>query len=1474
MASLKPHHYETDSARREREASQRAHPYSGRGVTAVLGPTNTGKTHLAIERMVAHPTGMIGLPLRLLAREVYTRLVERVGVGAVALVTGEEKIQPPNARYSVCTVEAMPRVTSVSFVAIDEVQLAGDLSRGHVFTDRILHLRGANETLLLGAATMRGILTKLLPGLNVVTRPRMSHLAYSGSKKITRLPRRSAIVAFSADEVYAIAELIRRQRGGAAVVLGALSPRTRNAQVELFQHGDVDFLVATDAIGMGLNLDLDHVAFAQDHKFDGFQTRPLSPAEMGQIAGRAGRHVRDGTFGVTGTVPPLENELVTRIESHDFEAVKTLQWRSATLDFSSVEALQHSVDAAPDIKGLARALPAHDVRALEILARDDAIRNLADTPRRVALLWEACALPDYRRIAPAQHAELIEAMFKDLARLGHVDETFMADQVSRADRTDGEIDTLSARIAQIRTWTFVSHRPNWLRDPAHWQGVTREVEDRLSDALHERLTKRFVDRRTSVLMRRLRENAVMEAEIGVDGDVQVEGHAVGTLEGFRFRPDASAGGADAKAVAAASARALGLEFEARAARLAASPVRDFALGTDGKLRWQGQIVAQLASGDDPLRPRVILLADEQLTGTARDKVAARLERHVRTQIETHLKPLLELTVEPSRLKSAPTPPAEPARSTDAVTADEAGGPAGGSEAAPPDGDARHQSEPVSEETSTAGEAASTPPRAMAASVEDDAVRSAPVDGGGMVPADGSEARSDGAAKAPDVPAASPRDPVPTIDPDGPAPGAELSPGAIDGPVAAGVAERVSPGRPVMADASHPVRTDGAAAEGALEPQPDGAATVPPDGAGGADSVLVADAPIEPPVMEGEDPTPVIMPAPADPGALDAPPAEARGLADAGATRGADVNEGTPGDDTAGAGAAIDSEGKGRKRRRRRRGKGGKEGSPDGSAEGATHVAGAPAERASPAPALAPQPVDDGALTGMARGLAFRLAEAFGVLPRRDVAEEVRSLDQAARAGLRRRGVRFGFYHIFVPALLKPGPAELVTLLWALKNDKLDAPGYGEVVPLLASGRTSVVVDPTFDREFYRLAGFRVMGGRAVRIDILERLADLIRPAVQWTPGKGKRPEAGYDGTRFVTTPGMMSILGAKEDDLTVILKALGYRSESVPASEVEAKLAEMGGSSPDGPEGVAVERKRKGRKGAVPARPNEEAGARPEARQQPSAAGAQDVSAASAEGSKEPSEGPPVEDGSLAAIASDAAASVGEAVDAAADTVMQAVTGMAEATLDALLPPAGAARGSAEGDHAGPSEAAPSEAADPLVGATGAEPAVGDRPEGQGGLGDRQADAQPNSDHPEVPAEETPMVLLWRQGPPPGARQRNRRDGEGRGRLDGQGRGDGRQEGRPNARGPRREGDGRPGRKRGEETRGELGEQRTRDDRRGGSEKRGPRRDDRAPQRDDRGPRRDDRGPHRDDRGPRRERQPDPDSPFAVLAALKGGKKK
>src|SRR5689334_1774707 len=501
----------------------------GAGVTAVLGPTNTGKTHLAIERMLAHSSGVIGLPLRLLAREVYNKVAERVGPDAVALITGEEKIKPQNPRFWVSTVEAMPRDLDVAFLAIDEVQLGADFERGHVFTDRILNRRAREETLVLGAATMRPLVEKLLPGAHILSRPRLSRLTFAGEKKLTRLQRRSAIVAFSADEVYSVAELIRRQRGGAAVVLGALSPRTRNAQVALYQSGDVDYLVATDAIGMGLNLDVEHVAFASDRKFDGYQFRRLNAAELAQIAGRAGRATRDGTFGTTGRCPPFETELVQALENHNFEPIRVLQWRNTALDFASLGALQASLAMIPKEQGLTRVPVAEDILVLEHAARDDDVRRVAKSAKDIERLWEVCQVPDYRKISPATHAELVTTLYGFLMREGTIPIDWFARQVEQADHTDGDIDTLSNRIAHIRTWTFAANRPDWLDDPEHWQGVTRGVEDKLSDALHERLTDRFVDRRTSVLQRRLRENTSLDTEIRKTGEVVVEGHQIGRL---------------------------------------------------------------------------------------------------------------------------------------------------------------------------------------------------------------------------------------------------------------------------------------------------------------------------------------------------------------------------------------------------------------------------------------------------------------------------------------------------------------------------------------------------------------------------------------------------------------------------------------------------------------------------------------------------------------------------------------------------------------------------------------------------------------------------------------------------------------------------------------------------------------------------------------------------------------------------------
>ncbi len=801
-----------------------------RSVTAVLGPTNTGKTYFAIERMVSHPSGIIGLPLRLLAREVYGRVCDKVGAEHVALITGEEKIKPKNARYWICTVEAMPRDLDVSFVAIDEIQLAADLDRGHVFTDRLLHRRGIHETLVIGASTMQRMIEKLLPGVTIVNRPRLSKLTFAGEKKLSRLPHRTAIVAFSAEEVYAIAELIRRQRGGAAVVLGALSPRTRNAQVEMYQNGDVDYLIATDAIGMGLNLDVDHVAFAGDRKFDGWQYRRLNPAELGQIAGRAGRHLKDGTFGTTGRCPGFDEDLVEALEDHRFDPLAVLQWRNSDLDFSTIEALQASLELFPHEAGLTRAPLGEDLMVLDIAARDEGVRRAAKTRADVARLWDVCQVPDYRKLSPAAHAELALTLYGFVVRAGRVPDSWYAQQVAMLDRTEGDIDALSARIAQVRTLTYIANRPDWLGDPEHWQGVTRQLEDRLSDALHERLAQRFVDRRTSVLMRRLRENAMLEAEITAQGDVLVEGQHVGQLHGFRFTPDPLAAGEAARTLNAAAMKALGGEIDTRADRFSAAVDESFALANDGTIRWLGDPVAKLTAGDKLLVPRARIVADEHLTGPALETVQRRLDLWLAQHVKKHLGPLMELE----------------------------------------------------------------------------------------------------------------------------------------------------------------------------------------------------------------------------------------------------------------------------------------------SGEG---------------------------LEGIVRGIAFQVAEALGVLERSRVADDMKTLDQAARSTLRKLGLRFGAYHIYLPALVKPAPRALAAQLWALRHGGVETvKGLDEVPHLAASGRTSFQADQDVPKGLYRAAGFRVCGVRAVRVDILERLADLIRPAIAYRPGTtpGVPPSGTADNDGFVTTVQMTSLAGCSGEDFASILKALGY----------------------------------------------------------------------------------------------------------------------------------------------------------------------------------------------------------------------------------------------------------------------------------------------------------------------------------------------
>ncbi|HEV2335483.1 MAG TPA: helicase-related protein [Stellaceae bacterium] len=615
-------------------------------LVAVLGPTNTGKTHLAIERMLDHQTGMIGFPLRLLARENYDRVVKLRGARAVALITGEEKILPPNPSYFVCTVESMPLDRPVEFLAIDEIQLCADPERGHVFTARLLHARGLEETMLLGADTIRPLMRRLVPRAEYISRPRLSTLSYTGHKKVTRLPPRSAVVAFAVADVFSLAELVRRQRGGTAVVLGALSPRARNAQVGMFQAGEVDYLVATDAIGMGLNMDLDHVAFARVAKFDGRGPRRLSAAEIAQIAGRAGRRMSDGTFGTTADEGPLDPGIVAAVEEHRFEPLTQVSWRNTRLRFDSAGALLKSLDERPPAPGLVQTRDADDHRALQLLSRNPEVMGLARHPAAVRLLWEVCQIPDFRKVMRDSHARFLAHCFIQLAGPdGRLPSRWVGAQMAQLDRLDGDIDTLMARIAHIRTWTYITHRGDWVEGAAEWQDRARGIEDRLSDALHERITQRFVDRRSAFLVRHLAGDAAVLASVDKAGEVRVEGTYVGRLEGFRFVPDASAGDAVRTLVTAAN-RVLRGEVTARGRRLAGDANEAFAIDAQGAVLWRGDPVGRLVAGETILTPRVELRAGDFLDGEARERVRQRLSNFVRAEIEARLAPLFAASALP------------------------------------------------------------------------------------------------------------------------------------------------------------------------------------------------------------------------------------------------------------------------------------------------------------------------------------------------------------------------------------------------------------------------------------------------------------------------------------------------------------------------------------------------------------------------------------------------------------------------------------------------------------------------------------------------------------------------------------------------------------------------------------------------------------------------------------------------------------
>ena len=642
-------------------------------VRAILGPTNTGKTYLAIERMCGHSSGVLGFPLRLLAREVYDRVVGMKGEKQVALLTGEERIVPPNARYFLCTAESMPvpggdghhagePERDFAFAAIDEAQLGIDPERGHVFTDRMLRVRGREETLILGSDTLRPLVRKLLPDAEVVSRPRFSTLRYAGNVKLSRLPPRSAVVAFSAEQVYALAEMLRRFRGGAAVVMGVLSPGTRNAQVAMFQRGEVDYLVATDAIGMGLNMDVTHVAFAGLEKFDGRRDRRLTIAEMAQIAGRAGRHQRDGSFGTLGLGgdggAAFSDEEIAAIEEHRFRPLDFLYWRNPDLDFEDVRSLIASLEAKSDDPLLRPAPEAIDLAVLKLLAEDPAIA--ARRGKQARRLWAVCGLPDFRKVGPMHHARMVRRLYSYIGEGGHIPHEWFAAEVARLDNVNGDIEALADRLAGIRSWAYIAHRSDWLAEPAKWAERTGEVEARLSDALHERLTQRFVDRRTAMLVRDIgaRGSDALPVTVSAEGEVSVGPEPIGHLAGFDFRVDPSARLADKRLLLAAAERRLGDELERRAKSLLDAPDHAFELIIEEDrgvaVGWQGHALARLAPGRSLLEPAIrTARALDRLSAQSRAALRSRLETWLDGQIARHLKPLKDLAAAATDPASTP-----------------------------------------------------------------------------------------------------------------------------------------------------------------------------------------------------------------------------------------------------------------------------------------------------------------------------------------------------------------------------------------------------------------------------------------------------------------------------------------------------------------------------------------------------------------------------------------------------------------------------------------------------------------------------------------------------------------------------------------------------------------------------------------------------------------------------------------------------
>ncbi len=613
-------------------------------ITAILGPTNTGKTHLAVETMFEYETGIMGFPLRLLAREIFDKCVKKIGPEKVALITGEEKIIPEHPKFYICTVESMPQDILVDFIAVDEIQMCTDHERGHVFTDRLLNARGEKLTMFLGSHTMKYIISSLIKDVEFINKERYSKLTYSGYKKISRLNPKTALIAFSTDEVYAIAELVRRQKGGAAVIMGSLSPKTRNSQVELYQSGDANFLVATDAIGMGINMDIDNVSFSNLTKFDGKKTRKLNLAEISQIAGRAGRHINDGTFGITGECKQLSSDEIDKLEKHQLNKINLIFWRNTNINYTSLDTLIKSLEVQTKNEFLKRINDCEDEKVLKFLLKNDSKLKDKCSKDFVKTLWECCQIPDFSKKAYGSHIEVVKKVFEFLSsNSGKVTNEYMKAQLKHLDRYDGNIDTLANRVSNVRTWSYVANKKTWTSNYDYWIERTKHIEDKLSDKLHEELTKSFVDKRISILSRSLKQDILLATEIKNENEVIIDGQYIGCLNGLKLDLDLKSGSlkTDIKSLKKAARQAIVPELMRRTKKIIES--EDFKIENDYKIYWEDKPIAYLYKGKDYLSPTLELIVDEAIDNDSKDKLKSDLEKKLYNMINKELVDLVNLS---------------------------------------------------------------------------------------------------------------------------------------------------------------------------------------------------------------------------------------------------------------------------------------------------------------------------------------------------------------------------------------------------------------------------------------------------------------------------------------------------------------------------------------------------------------------------------------------------------------------------------------------------------------------------------------------------------------------------------------------------------------------------------------------------------------------------------------------------------------